>query len=84
MTTNAFDGSMTAATRAMIEAAAGWLTPLDAPAIAQLRILAAQLDSEPTAALSTSYGTAYRALLRRAPARMVSDELEDLLRDVAQ
>lgn len=57
----------TDATEAMIVAAVDWLSPVDAPAVALLRTLAAQLDREPTAALATSYGTAYRALIKRAP-----------------
>ncbi len=73
---------MIEATNAMIAAAESWLTPLDAPAVAQLRILAAQLDAEPTAALATSYGTAYRALIKRAPAQAKSDELGALLDDL--
>jgi hypothetical protein len=73
---------MIEATNAMIAAATPWLTPLDAPAVAQLRILATQLDAEPTAALSTSYGTAYRALIRRAPAQTKPDELGALLDDL--
>lgn len=73
---------MIAATSAMIAAAASWLTPLDAPAVAQLRILATQLDAEPTAALATSYGTAYRALIKRAPTAKPADELGDLLNDL--
>lgn len=75
--------TMTQATALMIAAAADWLTPLDAPAVAQLRIMAAQLDREPTAALSTSYGTAYRALIKRAPAQTTADELGSLLDDLS-
>ncbi len=82
MTTVSPQRPMTTATEAMIDAAASWLTSLDAPAVAQLRILAAQLDTEPTAALSTSYGTAYRALLRRAPEQTADDELGGLLDDL--
>lgn len=59
---------MEQATDDMIAAADSWLTPLDAPAVAQLRILATQLDTEPTAALSSSYGLIYRSLLKRQPA----------------
>ncbi|GMA93825.1 hypothetical protein GCM10025881_06490 [Pseudolysinimonas kribbensis] len=79
--TNSPDATMVDATEAMIEAADSWLTPLDAPAVAQLRILARQLDTEATAALATSYGTAYRALIRRAPLPAGGDELEALLRE---
>ncbi|MCU1508397.1 MAG: hypothetical protein JWQ12_662 [Glaciihabitans sp.] len=79
------ESPMIEATNDMIAAAKPWLTPLDAPAVAQLRILAAQLDSEPTAALATSYGTAYRALIKRAPATTADgDGLGALLREVAQ
>ena len=74
---------MTEATEAMIAEAVGWLTPLDAPAVAQLRILAKQLDAEPTAALATSYGTAYRALRKLAPAKTGDpDKLGNLLDDL--
>lgn len=82
MTAEHPETTMSAATEAMIAAAADWLTPFDAPAVAQLRLLARQLDAEPTAALSTSYGTAYRALLRRAPAVADRDELGGLLDDL--
>lgn len=83
MMTSTSKTSMADATEAMIADAEGWLTPLDAPAVAQLRILADQLDSEATAALATSYGTAYRALIKRAPtAKTNDDELGDLLDDL--
>ena len=80
--TDSTESSMIEATSAMIAAAQSWLTPLDAPAVAQLRILARQLDAEPTAALATSYGTAYRALIKRAPAQTATDELGGLLDDL--
>lgn len=59
--------SLTQATEKMITAAA-WLTPTDAPALALLRSLAIEIDRDPTAALASAYGTAYRALVKRAPA----------------
>lgn len=80
--TDSPESPMIEATNAMIAAAESWLTPLDAPAVAQLRILAAQLDNEPAAALATSYGTAYRALIKRAPALTKPDELGALLDDL--
>ena len=59
--------TLTAATEAMISAGSDWLSPADAPALALLRTLAKQIDADPTAALSSAFGTAYRALLKRAP-----------------
>ncbi len=47
--------------------AQAWLTDDDAPALAVLRLLAKELDAEPTAALAGQYGLTYRNLLRRKP-----------------
>lgn len=65
------DTPMKDATEAMIAAAGDWLTPLDAPACAQLRLLADQLDeggASGVAAIASAYGLVYRSLLKRAPA----------------
>lgn len=77
--TRASSGPMLRATNRMIREMAGWTGPLDAPAIAQLRILATQLDQSPSAALSSSYGIVYRALIKRAPTEKPADELGAML-----
>lgn len=60
---------------------ADWLSALDAPAVATLRHLAADLDDGAGAATVAQYGVAYRALLKRAPAAGdgEGDELEGAL-----
>lgn len=47
--------------------AADWLGPEHAPAVATLRLSAAQLDRELTSALLGQYNLTYRALLRAQP-----------------
>lgn len=57
-----------------------WLTPLDAPAVAILRHLAADLDDGAGAAVVAQYGVAYRNLLKRQPdAQGESDPVGELI-----
>lgn len=63
-------------------AASDWLGPVHAPAVASLRLIAAQLDAELTAALAAQYGLVYRALLKSEPAQSGEDPLETALRAV--
>ena len=82
MMTDTARKTMTEATEELIAEASDWLTPQHAPAVAILRVLAPQLDPTPTAALASSYGLAYRDLLKRAPgATAPEDPLEKALRE---
>lgn len=73
--------SLAQATEEFLADAVEWLTPSDAPAVASLRLMAAQLDKAYQAALSNSYGLTYRALLKRKPGanQEEGDELDDIL-----
>lgn len=64
------------------EKSADWLGDADAPALAALRAMAAELDgggAKP--ALYSQWGLHYRALLKRAPSTddADSDPLEDII-----
>lgn len=63
-------------------AAAPWLGPLDAPALATLEAIGAVLDAgDRTPALLAQWGLTYRSLLKRAPAERedATDPLEAAL-----
>ena len=72
--------TFTAATEQFISAS-DWITPIHAPAVTMLRLLAAQLDVELTAALAAQYGLTYRNLLKTQPTETENDPLEEALRD---
>lgn len=61
------EGAQVALTEAFITEVSGWLSPADAPAVGMLRILARELDANPTAALASSYRLTYNDLLKRQP-----------------
>ncbi len=63
--------------------AESWLTDDDAPALAVLRLLAEELDAEPTAALAGQYGLTYRNLLRRKPAAAPEKDAAQAAMDAA-
>lgn len=67
---------------AEFEDASPWLGPLDAPAVASLRAMAAKLDAGDMApAMLSAFGLAYRSLLKRAPVQDKPDDpLEAALR----
>lgn len=63
--------------------ASPWLDSTHAPAVAQLRILAAEMDKEPTPAGLNAFGLAYRNLQKAAPTAPTEDgdELDSLIPD---
>jgi hypothetical protein len=84
MSNDAIPATFTAATEQFL-AASDWIGPEHAPAVAAMRLLAAQLDLELTAALAAQYGLTYRALLKAQPADPdANDPLEQALRDAGQ
>lgn len=64
--------------------ASPWLGPMDAPAVAALQNLAAQLDEDPIPAMVAQFGLTYRNLLKRAPGAEAEVDPIDALVDQAR
>lgn len=72
--------TFTQATETFLAAADDWLTDEDSPAVASLRIMAAELDSNFVTATVAQYNLTYRHLLKKAAGDMQEvDPLEALL-----
>lgn len=74
-------GAMSQSVEEFLTAASSWLTDEDSPAVASLRLMAAQLDTKFSAPTASAFGLVYRNLLKRKPGGSAEvDPLEALLR----
>lgn len=69
------------AVKAFLDAETWALAPQHAPAVASLRVMARELDSEFHAATASAFGLAYRQLLRMRPGEESNSAVAAALRE---
>jgi hypothetical protein len=76
--------TLSAAVDTFVTARESELIDADLPAIVQLRLLAAQLDADPTASgLHSQFGLSYRGLVKALDARADPDSVDPLEAELA-